>query len=159
MASISPPKKRVFVRPAWQDEGPVLTKIAMESKAHWGYDKAFMEKCRAELTMTEQRIGRERVRVAEVNGKIAGFTSLHVHVGKAELGDLFVRPRFIATGVGQFLVNDLLMYVCRHGIPMVHVEADPNAAAFYARQGFRQCGEVPSGSIPGRKLPLMEMRF
>ena len=159
MASISPRRKRVFVRPAWPDEGPVLSALALEAKAHWGYDTAFMERCRAELTVTEARIWRERIRVADVNGKVAGFASLTVGVGRADIGDVFVRPRFIGTGIGHLLINDLLQYACRHGISLINVEADPNATGFYARQGFSVCGEAPSGSIPDRMLPLMEMRF
>jgi GNAT superfamily N-acetyltransferase len=159
MASVSPRRKRVMVRPAWPDEGPLLSALAMRSKAHWGYDKDFMERCRAELTVTRRRIGAERFRVAEVDGKVAGFASMAVKVGEAEVGDVFVDPDFILSGVGHLLINDLLQYACRHGIPVIHVEADPNAADFYVRQGFSQTGEVPSGSIPGRTLPLMEMRF
>jgi len=159
MASTALRRKRVMVRPAWPDEGPALSKLAMKSKAHWGYDAAFMESCRDELTVTHRRIGRERFRVAEIDGKVAGFASMTVTVGKAEVGDVFVDPKFIRSGVGHLLINDLLQYACRHGIPMIHVEADPNATEFYTRQGFAQTGEVPSGSIPGRKLPLMELHF
>ncbi|MFZ3034534.1 MAG: GNAT family N-acetyltransferase [Parvibaculum sp.] len=159
MASKSAPRKRVLLRPAWPDEGPALSALALESKAYWGYDAAFIDQCRDELTITRERIGRERIRVAEIDGKVVGFSSVEVSVGKAEVCDLFVLPSHINRGVGQLLANEMLLYICRHGIPLVHVEADPNAMAFYARQGFIQCGEVPSHSIPGRKLPLMEMRF
>ncbi len=159
MGSKAPFKTRVLIRHAWPDEGPALSELALEAKAHWGYDREFLELCREELTITRERIARERIRVAEVNGKVAGFASVAVGIGKADLCDLFVHPDYIGRGVGQILANDTLLYICRHGIPLVQVEADPNATDFYARQGFIQCGEVPSGSIPNRKLPLMEMRF
>lgn len=159
MASTVQMTKPVLIRPAWPDEGPALSALAMEAKAHWGYDDEFMERCRAELTVTHRRIGRERIRVAETGGEIAGFSSMKVGDGKADVEDLFVNPRFIATGIGRLLVADFLGYARRHGIPLVHVEADPNAAAFYEHEGFNLCGEVPSGSIPGRMLPLMEIRF
>lgn len=159
MGSKAPIRKRVLIRHAWPDEGPALSELALEAKAHWGYDREFLEQCREELTITRERIARERIRVAEVDGKVAGFASVAVSIGKAELCDLFVHPDYIGRDVGQILASDTLLYICRHGIPLVHVEADPNAMAFYARQGFTQCGEVPSGSIPDRKLPLMEMRF
>lgn len=151
--------KPVLVRPAWSDEGPVLTELAMEAKARWGYDDAFMALCRDELTITSRRIACERVRVAEVSGVAAGFSSMKVGERKASIEDLFVSPRFMGVGLGQILVEDFLGYARRHGIATVHVEADPNAAPFYAHLGFSQCGEVPSGSIPGRMLPLMEVRF
>ncbi|MGV8997082.1 MAG: GNAT family N-acetyltransferase [Parvibaculaceae bacterium] len=159
MASISPRNKRVFIRPAWTDEGPALSALAIIAKAHWGYDEDFMERCRKELTVTQSRIGRERVRVAEVGGKLAGFASLSMRTGTAEVGDVFVHPTFTRTGIGHLLINDLLHYALRHGISKVRVEADPNAADFYAKQGFSQNGMAPSHSIAGRMIPLMEMHF
>ena len=159
MGSKAVSRKRVLLRPAWPDEGPALSALALKAKAHWGYDEDFIDQCRDELTITRERIGRERIRVAEIDGKVVGFSSVEVKVGMAEVCDLFVLPSHIRRGVGQLLANEMLLYLCRHGIPLVHVEADPNATAFYARQGFIQCGEVPSHSIPGRNLPLMEMRF
>lgn len=158
MAS-STPARKIMLRPAWPDEGPVLSSIAMKSKAHWGYDDAFMESCRSELTITRARIGRERIRVAEVDGVVAGFSSMNALPGKASVEDLFVLPEFIGSGIGHLLINDLLHHALRHGIRRLHVEADPNATAFYARQGFTHCGEVASQSIPERKLPQMEIRF
>lgn len=151
--------RTVLVRPAWPDEGPALSELAMEAKARWGYDDGFMEMCRDELTITHRRIGRERIRVAELNGVVAGFASMKVGEGKADVEDLFVSPRFVGIGIGHLLADDFLQYARRHGIRLVHVEADPNAAAFYERVGFNLCGEVPSGSVPGRMLPLMEVRF
>lgn len=159
MGSFAPPRKKIMLRPAWSDEGPLLSSIAMKSKAHWGYDDAFMERCRAELTVTGGRIARERIRVAEVNGEVAGFSSMNALPGKASVEDLFVLPEYIGSGIGHLLINDLLHHALRHGIHRLHVESDPNATAFYARQGFTHCGEVASQSIPERKLPLMEIRF
>ena len=37
------------------------------------------------------------------------------------------------------------------------IEADPDAAPFYRRIGARDVGTAPSGSIPGRELPLLEL--
>ncbi|HEY4345388.1 MAG TPA: GNAT family N-acetyltransferase [Parvibaculum sp.] len=159
MGSIAKPKKSVLVRPAWPDEGPALSELAMNAKARWGYDDDFMESCRDELTITRERIGRERIRVAETGGVLAGFAAMKVDEERTSVEDLFVSPSFIGTGIGQILVDDFLQYARRHGIRLVHVEADPNAAPFYEHVGFRLCGEVASGSIPGRRLPLMEVRF
>lgn len=159
MTAVSSRKKRIMLRLAWPDEGPALSALAMLSKAHWGYDDTFMNLCRDELTITQGKIGRERVRVAEVGGKVAGFASMAVLANKAEVGDVFVHPKFMNGGIGHLLINDLLQYALRHGISRVQVEADPNAKDFYTKQGFSQCGEAPSGSIVGRMLPLMEMNF
>lgn len=149
----------LFLRPAWPDEGPALSAIAVKAKAQWGYDDDFMARCRAELTVTPWRIGSEHFRVAQCGQKIAGFSCVKVHEAKALLQHLVVDPDFAHLGVGHRLMSDLLEHARRHGIRLVHVEADPNAAGFYEREGFRRRGHVPSGSIAGRKLPLMELRF
>lgn len=159
MASIARQREPVFIRPAWPDEGPILSALAMASKAHWGYDGDFMELCRAELTVTLPQLARNRFRVAQVGEILAGFSGLSVDGRHATVDDFFVAPSFIGEGVGQKLMRDLLEYSRRHGIRLVHVEADPNAVGFYEGEGFHICGEVPSMSIPGRKLPLMERRF
>jgi N-acetylglutamate synthase-like GNAT family acetyltransferase len=149
----------VFVRPAWTDEGPALSELALEAKAHWGYDAEFMARCRDELTITSRKIAKFRIRVAEINGERAGFSAMGVVERMADVEDLFVAPRFMGVGVGHCLMQDMLDHARRHGIQFVQVEADPNATGFYEREGFRMCGQVPSGSIPGRKLPLMELSF
>lgn len=159
MASAASMRESVFVRPAWPDEGPLLSALAMKSKAHWGYDDDFMERCRGELTVTVPRMARTRFRVAQVADEIAGFCALSIDDRDASVESLFVAPRFIGAGIGRILMQDILEYARRHGIRLVHVEADPHAVDFYEQEGFQLCGEVPSGSIPGRKLPLLELRF
>ena len=37
--------------------------------------------------------------------------------------------------------------------------ADPYAAGFYERNGARLIGEAPSDAIPGRSLPLYEIKL
>ncbi len=37
------------------------------------------------------------------------------------------------------------------------VASDPNAEAFYRAMAATTVGTAPSGSIPGRRLPLMEL--
>ena len=37
----------------------------------------------------------------------------------------------------------------------LRIEADPEAVPFYQRMGAKITGSAPSGSIPGRRLPLL----
>jgi len=37
------------------------------------------------------------------------------------------------------------------------IDADPNAEGFYLKMGAERVGESPSGSIPGRMLPLLQV--
>jgi hypothetical protein len=43
------------------------------------------------------------------------------------------------------------------GFERITLEADPGAEPFYLAMGARRCGSTPSGSIPGRLLPVLEM--
>jgi len=46
----------VTIRRARSDEAGVLTDLSMRAKRSNGYDEAFMEACRAELTVTAARM-------------------------------------------------------------------------------------------------------
>lgn len=146
----------IVLREARPGDAALLTALAMRSKASWGYEADFMDACQAELTITEARIGRETMRVAEWRGELAGFASLVVEGETAELVDLFVEPAYFGRGVARCLLDDVMATARRLGAVRLRVEADPNAAPTYRRFGFHCVGEVPSGSIPGRALPLME---
>ena len=70
---------------------------------------------------------------------------------------LFVVPAAIGTGVGRILLADAVVVARALGARVLRIEADPNAAAFYQREGAQRVGEAPSASIPGRTLPLFEL--
>lgn len=148
---------RIRVRPARADEAGQLTELAMTSKAHWGYDAAFLAQCRPALTLHPEELARLRAHVAEVDGLLAGFFTLRGEPPEGALEHLYVAPDAIGRGVGR----ELLLQACRvaraQGFSSLVIHADPNAEAFYARQGAVRAGEVPSESIPGRVLPLLRI--
>ena len=41
----------MIVRPAVPAEAGEISAMALRSKGHWGYDAAFLEACRADLTI------------------------------------------------------------------------------------------------------------
>lgn len=150
----SPP---IAIRPARTREADILTSLAMESKAHWGYDDAFMEKCRLEMTVSPKNIEHHTVVVAQVGDEIAGFYSLEADgQGGGEVHKLFVRPNFIGHGIGRHLFEDLCRRAGDEGIQVLYLDSDPQARSFYERMGCAVIGEVPSGSIPGRMLPRLQ---
>jgi N-acetylglutamate synthase-like GNAT family acetyltransferase len=146
----------VDIRPASKDEVGMLSELALRSKGHWGYDAAFLEACRAELTITPARIDRETVWVAVEAGEVVGFCSLLVEGENAELTDLFVDPVRIGSGVGQALWDRSVATSREKGATRIRIESDPHAEQWYLKRGAVRVGEAPSGSIPGRVLPLLE---
>lgn len=146
------------VRPARRDECARLSDLAFRSKASWGYDEQFMANCRAELTITEADIRAHQFFVLESDGAVVGFCALQDRGGvQGELADVFVEPARRGEGHGSTLVEHAKDAARARGWHSLRVEADPHAVAFYASCGARQIGTVPSGSIPGRSLPLMKI--
>jgi len=47
---------KLSLRPARPDEGEELTELALRAKSHWGYDKAFLDSARADLTIDADTI-------------------------------------------------------------------------------------------------------
>ncbi|MFC1401468.1 MULTISPECIES: GNAT family N-acetyltransferase [Streptacidiphilus] len=151
-----PPSVRL--RPARQEEAEALSRLALRSKGHWGYDQAFLDACADELRMEPDTLAARRATVAEEDGTLLGFTTLEGEAPQGELGMLFVEPAAIGRGVGGLLFRHVLDRGRELGFDLLTIAADPHAEQFYLAMGAVRVGEVPSGSIPGRVLPLMEVR-
>lgn len=150
-----------LLRPATDEDATLLTALALRSKAHWGYDTAFMEACVDELTITPARIGAEDVTVAELDGVLAGMVAIAPgeEEGTLELEDMFVDTPFIGTGLGAVLMAHAESHAKAHGAVCINVDADPNAQGFYEKCGYRLIGSSPSASIPGRRLPRLSLKL
>jgi hypothetical protein len=123
------------LRAARTDEAALLSDLALRPKGYWGYDHAFLDACRAELTLAPEDVKAQRVTVAERDGRVVGFYALAGAPPEGTLEDLFVEAL---------------------GFARITLEADPGAEPFYLAMGGRRCGSVPSGSIPDHRLPLLE---
>ncbi len=146
------------VRAIGPDYASKVTEIALKGKAHWGYDDAFMEKCREELTYREKTFETKAVFGAFREGRLVGFFALkEKNPRTGNLDDLFILPEHIGAGIGRALMDRCLEESRKRGWTRLIVDSDPFAEGFYRKMGFRRIGEAPSGSIPGRFLPLMEL--
>lgn len=145
------------LRPARPGEAALLSDLALRSKGHWGYDAAFLEACRDELTLRDDELARRRTTVAELDDAVIGFGTLEGEPPDGELGMLFVDPAAIGRGVGRALLDRLLDRARAEGFTVLTIDADPNAEAFYLAHGAVRVAAVPSASIPGRVLPQLEL--
>lgn len=145
----------VLIRPARATEADVLTDLALRSKAHWGYDAAFLHACRDELTVAANEVARRRATVADRDGRVLGFTTLEGEPPAGVLGMMFVEPRAIGQGIGRLLFEHTIAAGRDLGFTRLTIDADPNAEPFYRAMGAVRTGSVPSGSIAGRVLPQM----
>lgn len=150
-----------LIRPARAGEAALLTALCLRSKAHWGYDEAFMAAAARLLRIRESEIASGCVLVAVETDRPCGIAAILPlrRPGWCELSHLFVAPERFGRGVGRALFDAAVALAANRGARHVSILSDPNAAAFYARLGARRCGEAPSGVVPGRMLPLFELEI
>jgi GNAT superfamily N-acetyltransferase len=149
----------MIVRPARPDEAAAVTALALRSKAHWGYDDAFLEACRPELTWTAEQIEQQDVLVAEEEGRLLGTTARGGTEPDGGLWAVFVDPEQHGRGIGRALAEAVLARAADDGFHSLTIAADPNAEGFYLALGAARVGEVPSDLLPGRVLPLLRFEL
>jgi GNAT superfamily N-acetyltransferase len=141
------------------DEAAVLTDLCLRSKAVWGYDEAFMQACRGELTLTVSIMQSSHLQVAEIGGHLVGVAQVTVKGELAELDKLFVEPTRLRSGAGKALFEWATTTARDSGAVFMVIDADPDAVGFYRRMGAVDDGTAPSGSIPGRLLPRLKLQL
>ena len=144
-----------MIEQAHKADLPAIADLCLRSKAHWGYDAAFLEACRDELSPRPDALGPGFV-VWRAHG-IEAMAQVTVEGENAELEALFVAPEAIGTGRGRALFHWALQYAAEMGARSLSVTSDPFAAPFYERMGARKTGEAPSDSVAGRMLPTYEI--
>jgi len=151
-----------YIRPARVEEAAALSDLCFRSKAVWGYDPEFMALMLAALGVAGEDIAAGDVWVATAaDGQIAGVVALAPgdEPDALDLNKLFVEPRHIRSGVGRALLAHAVAEARRRGAERLTILADPNAAGFYQRNGAVRIGDAPSDAVPGRPLPLYELRL
>jgi ribosomal protein S18 acetylase RimI-like enzyme len=136
-----------------------LTKIALQSKAHWGYSAVQIESWKEELMVIPKMFQHSVIHKYLIDTEIAGFYILeNTQPHSASLAFLFVAPQFIKQGIGKQLVVHAIEYSRKNNYTFLKVLSDPNAARFYKKYGFKIISQKQS-SIAGRFLPAMELRL
>ena len=136
-----------------------LSDLCFRSKAAWGYDEEFMDACRGELSFEPRDLELTPIAVAEHDGKPIGVAQVKVVDDEADLLKLFVEPSALRSGIGKALLVWATDVAKELGAKRLVIDADPDAAPFYRRMGAYDVGQAPSGSVPGRMLPKLEMNL
>ena len=147
-----------IIRRALPEEARAITALTLRSKAHWGYDDAFMAIAEADLAFRAENFLPEfHVYILEQDGRPLGFCGLIPRdAGEIELHDLFVDPPFIGKGCGKLLWDHAICVARNLGFSRMTLTADPHAVPFYERQGAVHIGTKPSTIDSARLLPVMQ---
>ncbi|HEX2221425.1 MAG TPA: GNAT family N-acetyltransferase [Candidatus Limnocylindria bacterium] len=147
-----------LVRRARPEEADELTALALRSKAHWGYDEAFMQASAATIVITAASVELDEVWVLEEDARPVGVYRVVLGGdGVAELEDLWVDREAIGEGRGRRLFEHAAARAKTRGASALEWDADPNALGFYQAMGGQAVGETESSVRPGRMLPRMRL--
>ena len=149
------------IRRAAIEEAEALTALTHRAKAAWGYDEAFMTAARQTLKIEPATIAEGLVWVAEgQRRRPIGVAALKRTDDPEviELDALFVEPDVQRSGAGEALMARVSDIARSLGASVLRIEADPNATAFYERQGAVRIGKTETG-VSGRKLPVYELKL
>lgn len=127
----------VTIRPGREDDYERLRAIAVEAKAHWGYDRDRVEKWARAGDFEPESLRARLVYVAVAGGEPVGWAAL---IPRGEVGwleDLWVEPAWIGRGLGRLLFEHAADRARELGARRLEWEAEPNAHGFYAHMGGR----------------------
>ena len=152
---MAPNYQELQIRAAHLAELDLLNELIVRSKAVWGYDEAFLAACRDELRLRHNDLKETSVAIAECGGRTLGVAQVKTFEQEAELFKLFIAPEAMGTGAGRALFDWACGVALDDGAERLVIDSDPDAAPFYRHMGARDIGLAPSGSIPGRMLPML----
>ena len=135
---------------------PVLNKISVESKMHWGYPLDWLQNWVETLRITRKFLEQNFVYKISTD-RIIGFCAIVKSQVGYEVVHLWISPKYIGKGYGKKLLLETLQMVITEKSE-VFVESDPNSEMFYQSQGFTTFGQKESYP-KGRFLPVMKREF
>lgn len=149
----------VKLRPLLRNELALASQLCLRSKGYWGYDEAFLDACKLELTLTEAHLKIDPIIVAEDDRGMAGLAHVSGDEAGCYLDKLFVDTDRIGQGVGRVLFEWSTKAARGLRASELIVEADPGAAPVYEKMGCIPTGQAASGSVGGRVLPRFVYRL
>ena len=123
------------IRPGREGDFERLREIALDAKAHWGYDRALVEEWAQAGDFEPETLRSRLLYVAEAEGQPVGWAAL---IPRGEVGwleDLWVEPAWIGRGLGRALFERVAAEARQLGARRLEWEAEPNAAGFYEHLG------------------------
>ena len=142
------------IRDATLDEVGALESLQRRSSSIWGPAHRSPPADPDAVELPSDAVREQRVRVAVgTNERLVGFSLvLPTRKRVCELDSLFVDPDFLRRGVVRSLMADVLERARGEHAKRLDVIADPRAAGFYERMGFRSAGQVTTWSGPALRM-------
>lgn len=153
-------QRQLHLRQATAADVPRINKVAVLSKAFWGYSPEQLALWRDDLVVDPKTAIEWPTVVAESDGQISGFAQLDPTRNPWDLARLFVEPGAHRQGVGRSLLTWIQGLAAEAGQAEISIDSDPHAAAFYIACGATVQGIVaaPLPGEPHRTRPQLLLR-
>ena len=143
----------IIFKRALPEDAERLSVISVAAKRYWDYPEAWIQKWMPELLISSAYIEQHQLMKAVYQEEIIGFCVVEKDEEKYEIAHLWVLPTCIGKGIGKrLLAISIDAFIPKES--RIMVLADPNAEAFYQKQGFETTSQFESYP-PGRFLPIM----
>ena len=142
------------IRRADPREGERLREIAIVAKSHWGYDVDRVREWAARGDFSEKGMRDKEFFVAEVGGRVVGWSALIPREDVCWLDDLWIEPEWMGRGVGGRLFRHAAERAKRLGARRMEWEAERHAIGFYEKVGGRYLRDGEPSDW-GRANPVM----
>ena len=96
-----------------------------------------------------------RTRVAVVDDRVVGFSTVVQVDDVDDLDDLFVDPDWMRHGIGLALMRDVIERARGRGARFLEVTANDHALAFYAAAGFKPHGRAETRFGSAARLQIV----
>ncbi len=146
----------IVLRSAGPQERAALEELQRRASLTWEEHRAYLLANPDVIELPLAQLCEGRVRVAELDGEVAGFAALLPRGGVCELDGLFVEPRAWGRGVGRALVGDAVARARAQGATAIETVANPRAQGFYGRLDFIVIGQAqtPFGIANRMRIPV-----
>lgn len=145
----------INIRRAKVGDANILTNIAINSEAYWGYDEDYMESFKDTYRVSENYISNYPTFLIEDDKEVVGFYGILMNEGETELEYFFIDPRYIRKGYGKLLWQHVIETARSLNIKAFEIITSPEAIGFYTKLGALKIGEVESLVKVGRKIPRL----
>jgi GNAT superfamily N-acetyltransferase len=134
-----------------------LKRLAIASKAHWGYPEEWMTRWGNLLRLDAEYVDTHHVYAAFTEDELIGFYALVRAAEICTLDHLWVAPSRIGKGIGRRLFEDAVRRATALGATRLELEAEPHALGFYEHMGAHY--QRDTFSEMERTLPIMGMEI
>ena len=141
----------IEIRPATPGERDALEALQRRASLANESDRPHLEANPDAVHLPADQIERGEVLVAELDGRVVGFSAILSEVGHVELDGLFVEPGMWRQGIGGALAAAAADEARRRGMALM-VIANPAAQGFYERCGFALEGEAETRFGPALRM-------